>query len=239
MTDVSVAGLTKRFGAVTAVRDAGFIVTPGVTGFLGPNGAGKTTTLRMLLGLVRPTSGVALIDGRPYARWEQPRRIVGACLEASGFYPGRTAREHLAITARLAGVAARRVDQVLDEVGLTAEARRRVGGYSLGMRQRLGLASALLGDPQVLILDEPGNGLDPAGMAWLRGLLRDLAAQGRTVIVSSHVLAEVAQTVDRVIVMHAGTVRFTGALDELAGSAGLEGAFLQLTSDIAREGSRP
>jgi ABC-2 type transport system ATP-binding protein len=238
MTDVSVTGLTKRFGAVTAVRDADFTVSPGVTGFLGPNGAGKTTTLRMLLGLVRPTAGTALIDGRPYAQLSEPRRVVGALLEATGFHPGRTARDHLTITARQAGLPAHRVDQVLDEVGLTADARRRVGGYSLGMRQRLGLAAALLGDPRVLILDEPGNGLDPAGLAWLRGLLRDLASQGRTVIVSSHILAEVAQTVDRVIVMHAGGVRFTGTLDELAGPAGLEAAFLRLTSDTSLEGSR-
>ncbi|OJF13373.1 ABC transporter ATP-binding protein [Couchioplanes caeruleus] len=241
MTDVSVTRLTKRFGAVTAVRDAGFTVSPGVTGFLGPNGAGKTTTLRMLLGLVRPTAGTALIDGRPYAQLSEARRVVGALLEATGFHPGRTARDHLAITARLAGLPASRVGQVLDEVGLNGDAHRRVGGYSLGMRQRLGLAAALLGDPQVLILDEPGNGLDPAGMAWLRGLLRDLAAQGRTVIVSSHVLAEVAQTVDRVIVMHAGVVRFAGTLDELTapGAVGLEAAFLRLTSDPTLEGSRP
>ncbi|GAA3344990.1 ATP-binding cassette domain-containing protein [Amorphoplanes nipponensis] len=240
MVDVSVTGLTKRFGAVTAVRDAGFTVAPGVTGFLGPNGAGKTTTLRMLLGLVRPTAGAALIDGRPYARLSEPRRVVGALLEATGFHPGRTARDHLAITARLAGLPAYRVGQVLDEVGLAGDARRRVGGFSLGMRQRLGLAGALLGDPPVLILDEPGNGLDPAGMAWLRGLLRDLAAQGRTVIVSSHVLSEVAQTVDRVIVMHEGTVRFAGTLDELAepGPAGLEAAFLRLTSGLQPERSR-
>jgi ABC-2 type transport system ATP-binding protein len=241
MVDVSVTGLTKRFGAVTAVHGAGFTVSPGVTGFLGPNGAGKTTTLRMMLGLVRPTAGTVLIDGRPYAQLNEPRRVVGALLEATGFHPGRTARDHLAITARQAGLPSYRVGQVLAEVGLTGEARRRVGGYSLGMRQRLGLAAALLGDPPVLILDEPGNGLDPAGMAWLRGLLRDLAAQGRTVIVSSHVLSEVAQTADRVIVMHAGTVRFAGTLDELAvpGSAGLEAAFLRLTSAALPEGSRP
>ncbi|MBF9131685.1 ATP-binding cassette domain-containing protein [Plantactinospora sp. S1510] len=241
MTDVSITGLTKRFGPVTAVRDAGFTASPGVTGFLGPNGAGKTTVLRILLGLVRPTAGEALIDGVRYADLRHPRRVVGALLEATGFHPGRTARDHLTIAARLAALPVARVGQVLDDVGLAADAHRRVGGYSLGMRQRLGLAAALLGDPQVLILDEPANGLDPAGMAWLRGLLRDLADQGRTVIVSSHVLAEVAQTVDRVVVLHAGTVRFAGTLDELAGpgTGGLETAFLRLTSEPRLEGSRP
>jgi len=241
MTDVSVTGLTKRFGAVIAVRDAGFTASSGVTGFLGPNGAGKTTVLRMLLGLVRPTAGEALIGGVRYTHLRHPRRVVGALLEATGFHPGRTARDHLTIMARLAGLPAARVDRVLDDVGLAADAHRRVGGYSLGMRQRLGLAAALLGDPQVLILDEPANGLDPAGTAWLRGLLRDLADQGRTVLVSSHVLAEVAQTADRVVVMHAGTVRFAGALQDLAGPGadGLEAAFLRLTSEPRLEGSRP
>jgi ABC-2 type transport system ATP-binding protein len=224
MTDVSVTGLTKRFGAVTAVRDLSFDVPPGVTGFLGPNGAGKTTTLRMLLGLVRPSAGTATIGGRRYADLPHPRRVVGAVLEAAGFHPGRSAREHLLILARLDGVPGRRVDAVLDEVGLAGDARRRVGGYSLGMRQRLGLAAALLGDPEVLVLDEPGNGLDPAGMAWLRALLRDLAAQGRTVIVSSHVLAEVAQTVDRVVIVAGGELTYAGPLP-----GDFEAAFLRLT----------
>jgi ABC-2 type transport system ATP-binding protein len=227
MTDVSVQGLTKRFGTVTAVRDLSFAVPPGVTGFLGPNGAGKTTTLRMLLGLVRPSAGTATIGGRRYADLPHPRREVGAVLEAGGFHPGRRAREHLLILARLSGVPDRRVDEVLDEVGLTADAGRRVGGYSLGMRQRLGLAGALLGDPGVLVLDEPGNGLDPAGMAWLRALLRDLAAQGRTVIVSSHLLAEVAQTVDSLIIVTGGELKYAGPLDGLAGD--FEAAFLRLT----------
>jgi ABC-2 type transport system ATP-binding protein len=227
MTDVSVQGLTKRFGAVTAVHDLTFDVPPGVTGFLGPNGAGKTTTLRMLLGLVRPSAGTATIGGRRYADLSHPRRVVGAVLEAGGFHPGRRGREHLLILARLSGVPDARVDAVLDEVGLTADAGRRVGGYSLGMRQRLGLAGALLGDPAVLLLDEPGNGLDPAGMAWLRALLRDLAAQGRTVIVSSHVLAEVAQTVDSLIIVTGGELRFAGPLDALAGD--FEAEFLRLT----------
>jgi ABC-2 type transport system ATP-binding protein len=240
MAEVSVRGLTKRFGAVTAVRDLTFEVPAGVTGFLGPNGAGKTTTLRMLLGLVAPTAGTATIGGRNYRDLRHPRRVVGALLETSGFHPGRSARQHLTILAGLAGLtgpAVERVEAVLDEVGLTADAGRRVGGYSLGMRQRLGLAGALLGDPEVLILDEPGNGLDPAGMSWLRGLLRDLARQGRTVIVSSHVLAEIAQTADRAVIVNAGTLRYAGPLDELSGSAGsfeaLEAAFLRLTDEKA------
>jgi ABC-2 type transport system ATP-binding protein len=233
MTDVSFSGLTKRFGAVTAVRDLTFDVRPGVTGFLGPNGAGKTTTLRMLLGLVRPTAGTALIGGRRYADLARPRQVVGAVLEASGFHPGRSAREHLLILAGPSAAPARRVDDVLDEVGLAADADRRVGGFSLGMRQRLGLAAALLGDPEVLVLDEPGNGLDPGGMAWLRGLLRDLAAQGRTVLVSSHVLAEVAQTVDRVVIVNDGTLRYAGDLAQLSAAAGtLEDAFLRLTGSV-------
>ncbi|MGW4948336.1 ABC transporter ATP-binding protein [Actinoplanes sp. NPDC004185] len=236
MTDVSVRGLTKRFGAVTAVHDLSFDLGPGVTGFLGPNGAGKTTTLRMLLGLVKPTAGTATVDGRPYAELPRPRRVVGALLEASGFHPGRTARDHLLIQAQLAGLPATRADAVLDEVGLAADGGRRVSGYSLGMRQRLGLASALIGDPRVLILDEPGNGLDPGGMAWLRGLLRQLADQGRTVVVSSHILAEVAQTADRVLIVNGGVLRFAGPLAELsAGGDTLESAFLRLTTEL--EGS--
>jgi len=230
MTDVSLTGLTKRFGSLPVVDDLSCTLGPGVTGFLGPNGAGKTTTLRMLLGLVRPTAGTATIGGRPYPQLSEPRRVVGALLEAAGFHPGRTGRNHLLILAELGRVRPARVDAVLDEVGLTADADRRVGGYSLGMRQRLGLAAALLGDPEVLILDEPGNGLDPAGMAWLRSLLRNLADQGRTVIVSSHVLAEVAQTVDRVVILNAGRLRFAGPLGELAGGDDLESAFLRLTA---------
>jgi ABC-2 type transport system ATP-binding protein len=230
MTDVTVDGLTKRFGRVTAVDGLTAGLTAGVTGFLGPNGAGKTTVLRMILGLIRPTAGTALINGRRYAELEHPRRVVGAMLEASGFHPGRTGRQHLRIAARLGGIAEGRVDAVLDEVGLSEAADRRVRGYSLGMRQRLGLAAALLGDPPVLMLDEPANGLDPAGMAWLRGLLRGLAAQGRTIVVSSHVLAEVAQTVDRLIIVHRGTVRFAGPLTELCEPAALETEFLRLTT---------
>jgi ABC-2 type transport system ATP-binding protein len=175
-----------------------------VTGFLGPNGAGKTTTLRMLLGLVAPTSGAATIDGRPYRELADPARRVGAVLEQSGFHPGRSARDHLRVLATTAGLAPARVDEVLEQTGLAAAARRRVGGFSLGMRQRLGLAAALLGDPDVLVLDEPANGLDPEGVHWLRGLIRGLADQGRTVRVSSHLLAEVAQTVDQVVIIDRG-----------------------------------
>jgi ABC-2 type transport system ATP-binding protein len=205
MAVITIEGLTKRFGDVLAVDDLSFEVDQGtVVGFLGPNGAGKTTTLRTLLGLVTPTAGTARIDGRPYRALADPVRHVGAVLEASSFHPGRSARNHLRVVATAAGLPYARADQVLEQVGLAAAARRRVGGFSLGMRQRLGLAAALLGDPQVLILDEPANGLDPEGVHWLRGLLRHLADQGRTVLVSSHVLAEVAQTVDQVVIIAAG-----------------------------------
>jgi ABC-2 type transport system ATP-binding protein len=229
---VSVRALRKEFGGVRAVDDLTFDIPSGrVAGFLGPNGAGKTTTLRMLLGLIRPTAGVALIDGRRYADLPAPRRTVGAVLETTGFHPGRRARDHLSIAARAAGLPASRVDAVLDLVGLGADGHRRVGGFSLGMRQRLGLAGALLGDPRVLILDEPGNGLDPAGAAWLRDLLRRLADEGRTVLVSSHVLAEVAQTVDHVVIVHGGRLRFAGPLRDLASTPGrLENEFLRLTA---------
>jgi ABC-2 type transport system ATP-binding protein len=205
MAVITIQGLTKRFGDVLAVDDLTFEVDQGtVVGFLGPNGAGKTTTLRMLLGLVTPTAGSARIDGKPYRALAEPVRQVGAVLEAASFHPGRSARNHLRTVASAAGLPLRRADEVLAQVGLAEAARRRVGGFSLGMRQRLGLATALLGDPQVLILDEPANGLDPEGVHWLRGLLRQLADQGRTVLVSSHVLAEVAQTVDQVVIIAAG-----------------------------------
>jgi ABC-2 type transport system ATP-binding protein len=219
--------LTKRFGAVTAVDDLTFDVPAGrVTGFLGPNGAGKSTTLRMILGLVRPTAGDALVDGHRYADLPRPRRTVGALLETTGFHPGRRGRDHL----RVAGGRTGRVEEVLDRVGLTDAADRRVRSYSLGMRQRLGLATALLGDPRVLVLDEPANGLDPAGMAWLRGLLRDLAAEGRTVLFSSHVLSEVEQTVDHLVIVHDGALGYAGPLAGLDGP--LETAFLRLTAHV-------
>jgi ABC-2 type transport system ATP-binding protein len=205
MAVITIEGLTKRFGPVTAVEDLNFEVDRGtVVGFLGPNGAGKTTTLRTLLGLVSPTVGSARIDGRPYRELTDPVRHVGALLEASSFHPGRSARNHLRVVATAADLPLTRSDEVLEQVGLAQAAHRRVGGFSLGMRQRLGLATALLGDPQVLILDEPANGLDPEGIHWLRGLLRQLADQGRTVLVSSHVLAEVAQTVDQVVIIAGG-----------------------------------
>jgi ABC-2 type transport system ATP-binding protein len=205
MAVITIEGLTKRFGEVVAVDDLSFQVDQGtVVGFLGPNGAGKTTTLRTLLGLVTPTAGSARIDGKPYRELTDPVRHVGAVLEASSFHPGRSARNHLRVVATAAGLPPTRADETLAQVGLTEAARRRVGGFSLGMRQRLGLATALLGDPQVLILDEPANGLDPEGVHWLRGFLRQLADQDRTVLVSSHVLAEVAQTVDQVVIIARG-----------------------------------
>jgi ABC-2 type transport system ATP-binding protein len=229
---VEVRGLTKTFGRVTAVREMTFTAPAGkVTGFLGPNGSGKTTTLRMVLGLVRPDAGEALIGGVRYGRLARPRRSVGALLEATSFHPGRRARDHLRVLADAADVPARRVDEVLDQVDLASAARRRVREFSLGMRQRLGLAAALLGDPQVLLLDEPGNGLDPAGIAWLRGLLRGLADEGRTVVIASHVLSEVAQTVDHVVIVSEGRLRFAGSLGEIgAENNALESAFLRLTT---------
>ena len=217
---IEVRNLTKRYRSVTAVDDLSFTVTPGrVTGFLGPNGAGKTTTLRILLGLVTPTAGTATIGGRAYHELERPMRIVGAALEASSFHPGRSGRNHLRTVAAPVGIPDRRVDEVLDLVGLSADGGRRVGGYSLGMRQRLGLAATLLGDPRVLVLDEPANGLDPAGIAWLRSLLRFLAAEGRTVLVSSHMLSEVAQTVDDVVIIAKGRLVHASDLPTLQAMA--------------------
>ena len=229
---VEVRGLTKTFGRVTAVDEMSFTAPAGkVTGFLGPNGSGKTTTLRMVLGLVRPDAGAALIGGVPYPRLHEPRRYVGALLEATGFHPGRRARDHLRVLADAAQVPDRRVDEVLDQVDLTSAARRRVREFSLGMRQRRGKAEALLGDPRVLLLDEPANGLDPAGIAWLRGLLRDLADEGRTVVVASHVLSEVAQTVDNIVIVSDGRLRFAGPLGDIADTnTALESAFLKLTT---------
>ena len=220
MAVITIQGLTKRFGDVLAVDDLSFAVDQGtVVGFLGPNGAGKTTTLRMLLGLVSPTAGSARIDGKPYRALADPIRHVGAVLEASSFHPGRSARNHLRVISTAAGLPLARADEVLAQVGLAEAARRRVGGFSLGMRQRLGLATALLGDPQVLILDEPANGLDPEGVHWLRGFLRQLADQGRTVLVSSHVLAEVAQTVDQVVIIDRGRLVAQSTLTALTAGA--------------------
>jgi ABC-2 type transport system ATP-binding protein len=215
---IDVVGLTKRFGTVLALDDLSFSVRPGVvTGFLGPNGAGKTTTLRCLLGLVSPTAGTVTIDGRAYRDIHDPLRTVGAALEAASFHPGRSARAHLEVMALAGGLPTSRVGEVLTLVGMTEFADRRVGGYSLGMRQRLALAQALLGDPPVLVLDEPANGLDPAGIAWLRHFLRALAGEGRTVVISSHVLSEVQQTVDDVVVIARGRLVRQGALADLEG----------------------
>jgi ABC-2 type transport system ATP-binding protein len=202
---IEVRNLAKSFGRLRAVDDLTFTVEKGqVVGFLGPNGAGKTTTLRMLLGLVAPTAGTATIGGRAYRDLTDPLHVVGAALEASGFHPGRTGRDHLRIHALAGGTGRARIEEVLDLVDLAGAADRQVGGYSLGMRQRLGLATALLHVPEVLILDEPANGLDPEGVRWLRGLLRGLADEGRTVLVSSHILAEVAQTADSVVILDEG-----------------------------------
>ncbi|HEY8718443.1 ABC transporter ATP-binding protein [Pengzhenrongella sp.] len=212
--------LSKTFGAVRAVDDLSFSVQPGrVTGFLGPNGAGKTTTLRILLGLVRPTAGSATIGGQQYARMPRPMRIVGAALEAASFHPGRSALDHLRVYAPQVGVSDARCREVLALVGMDTVEGRRVGTFSLGMRQRLALAGTLLGDPRVLLLDEPANGLDPEGIAWLRGLLRHLAAEGRTVLVSSHVLSEVEQTVDDVVIIARGRLVHSSPLAELAALA--------------------
>jgi ABC-2 type transport system ATP-binding protein len=228
---VDVRSLTKRYGELTAVEDLTFSLEPGtVTGFLGPNGAGKTTTLRLLLGLAEPTAGEALVFGRRYRELDQPARRVGAVLESNDFHPGRSGRDHLRALALPAELPASRVDEVLEVVELTPAADRRVKTYSLGMRQRLGLAAALLGDPQLLVLDEPANGLDPAGVHWLRSFMQAFAEQGGTVLVSSHVLAEVAQTVGRVVIIDRGRLVAAMRMDELAGRGEtLEDAYLELT----------
>ena len=202
---VEVRGLTKRYGSTTAVDDLTFSIPAGrITGFLGPNGAGKSTTLRALLGLIHPTAGEARVEGALYTQLQDPLGTVGAVLESDSFHPGRSGRNHLRILAAAAGLSTARVDEVLATVELTGAARRRVGGYSLGMRQRLSVAGALLGQPQLLILDEPANGLDPEGIRWLRDFLRSFAADGGTVLISSHVLPEVAQIVDEVVIIHRG-----------------------------------
>jgi len=214
-------GLTKRFGGLTAVDDLSFVLEAGtITGFLGPNGAGKTTTLRMLLGLAAPTGGRALIFDQPYSQLADAARRVGAVLEATDFHPGRTGRDHLRTLSRAVELPDSRVDKVLGLVELTDAAGRRVKGYSLGMRQRLGLASALLGDPELLVLDEPANGLDPEGVRWLRDFLRTFASEGRTVLISSHVLAEVAQTVDQVLIISRGRLVVETSLESLTARVG-------------------
>ena len=221
---IEVERLTKRYGKTVAVDDLTFRVESGrITGFLGPNGAGKTTTLKAVLALIRPTSGETKVLGRHYRDLDDPLRKVGAVLETSRYHPGRSGRNHLRVVAAQAGIPRQRVEEVLELVALKDAARRRVGGYSLGMRQRLGLAAALLGDPEVLILDEPANGLDPAGIRWLRDLLRQLAGRGRTILISSHVLAEVEQIVDEVVIIHRGRFVTQSSTAELAGqvSAGV------------------
>ncbi|MEW1699934.1 MULTISPECIES: ABC transporter ATP-binding protein [unclassified Streptomyces] len=213
--------LTKRYGDTTVVRDLSFTVHPGtVTGFLGPNGAGKSTTLRMILGLDAPTSGHATVDGRPYARHSAPLTRVGALLEARAAHPGRTARQHLTALALTHGIPRARVARVLDLTGLTRAADRRVKGFSLGMGQRLGIAAALLGDPATVVLDEPVNGLDPEGVLWIRTLLRSLAAEGRTVLVSSHLMSETALTADHVIVIGKGRLLADTTVDALVRGSG-------------------
>lgn len=217
---ITVDRLSKRFRHVLAVDDLSFGLKHGtVTGFLGPNGAGKTTTLRMLLGLMRPTSGSASLFGQPYAAIPNPARRVGAVLEATDFHPGRSAHNHLLMLAYAADLPADRVDEVLALVELSKAAHRRVGGYSMGMRQRLGLASALLGDPELLILDEPANGVDPEGVRWLREFLRSFASDGKTVLVSSHVLGEVAQTADEVVIINHGRLVTMSPLPDLLAQA--------------------
>jgi ABC-2 type transport system ATP-binding protein len=229
---ISVRGLTKRYGSQLAVEDLTFALEAGtITGFLGPNGAGKSTTMRLLLGLAQPTAGEALLFGRRYADLEHPARRVGAVLESGDFDPGRSGRNHLRALALAIGVETRRVDELLELVGLRTAAGQRVRTYSLGMRQRLGLAGALLGDPELLLLDEPANGLDPEGIHWLRGFLRHFADEGRTVLISSHVLAEVAQTVEAVVIINRGRLVATLGRDELGdGERSLEDRYLELTA---------
>jgi ABC-2 type transport system ATP-binding protein len=242
MNIIHVDRLTKDFGAVRAVDDLSFGIREGtIVGFLGPNGSGKTTTLRALLGLVEPTSGTAYIDGRRYRDLTDPLRRVGVMLEAAA-HPARSARNHLRILAAETGMPASRVDQLLELVELTPAARRKVGGFSLGMRQRLGLAGALMGDPHILVLDEPANGLDPEGIRWLRDFLRGLAAEGRTILLSSHVLSEVAQTVDEVVVIGSGRLIAHAPLEELMAD-GHKGGRVRLRSpelgrlgEVLREG---
>ncbi|GAA2226885.1 hypothetical protein GCM10010430_02640 [Kitasatospora cystarginea] len=233
---VAVENLAKRYGEVTAVEDLTFRVRPGrIVGLLGRNGAGKTTTLRMLLGLTRPSSGTAAVFGRPYAELPRASHRVGVSMEGVGPTPGTSGRRDLKIWAKTLGLPAARVDEVLHEVGLDDAADRKVKGYSLGMRQRLNLATALLADPELLVLDEPANGLDPDGIRWLRTTLRRLAGEGRTILLSSHLMAEVEQTVDDIVVIQQ-TLRYCGSLDELTGGGTrrLEDCFFELVGDPSR-----
>jgi ABC-2 type transport system ATP-binding protein len=232
---VSVRGLSKRYGDVAAVDGLTFTLERGsITGFLGPNGAGKTTTLRLLLGLAEPTAGEALVFGRRYCELDEPSRRIGALLESGDFDPGRSGRNHLRTLALATGVGYHRVEELLELIELERAAHRPVRTYSLGMRQRLGLAAALLGDPELLVLDEPANGLDPVGIAWLRGFLHRFAADGRTVLISSHVLAEVAQTVQTALIISGGRLVGELELDQLRdGGRSLESAYLELTGALA------
>ncbi|GAA3169278.1 hypothetical protein GCM10010486_40340 [Nonomuraea roseoviolacea subsp. carminata] len=231
--------LTKRYGDTLAVDDLSFTVEPGhVTGFLGPNGAGKSTTMRLILGLDTPTSGEALVNGRPYTTLRRPMAQVGALLDAGAVHGGRTAYHHLLCLARTNDIGERRVAEVLDLVGLTGVARRRVGGFSLGMRQRLGIAAALLGDPRVLMFDEPVNGLDPDGVRWIRDLMRSLAAEGRTVLLSSHLMSEMALTADRIVIMGRGKLIAEATIQELTTRyPTLEDAYLALTAGSVQFGA--
>ncbi|ROP37068.1 ABC transporter ATP-binding protein [Saccharothrix texasensis] len=218
---IEVRGLTRRYGDVLAVDDLSFTVEPGkVTGFLGPNGAGKSTTMRVVLGLDRPTSGTALVNGRPYAAFAEPLREVGALLDPGAAHPGRTGRAHLRVAARSNGLPRRRVEEVIERVGLGRAARRRIKGYSLGMRQRLGIATALIGDPAVLMFDEPINGLDLDGVRWIRGLLRQLADEGRTVLISSHLLGEMEQIADRLVVIGRGRLIADATTEQILSGLG-------------------
>jgi ABC-2 type transport system ATP-binding protein len=228
-------GLTKHYGRTVAVRDLTFTVQPGVvTGFLGPNGAGKSSTMRMLTGLDRPDAGQATVNGRPYRELRLPLREVGAMLEAKSFHPGRSARAHLGALAASNAIPGRRVEEVLGLVGLAAVAGRRAGTFSLGMAQRLGIAAALLGDPGIVILDEPVNGLDPEGIHWIRNLMKSLAAEGRTVLISSHLISEVAQTADELIVIGQGRLLAQTTVAELSATANsLEDAFFRLTESTS------
>jgi len=228
---IEARGLVKRYGSTTAVDHLSFDVRPGtVTGFLGPNGAGKSTTMRMILGLDRPDAGTARVNGKSYHDLRWPLREVGALLEAKAFHPGRTARSHLGALAASNAIPPRRISDVLEITGMGTAADRRAGKFSLGMAQRLGIAAALLGDPGVLLLDEPVNGLDPEGIRWIRGLLKNLAAHGRTVLISSHLISEVAQTADRLIVIGQGRLLAQTTVAELSSrSSSLEEAFFELT----------
>ncbi len=232
-TTIVVNGLRKRFGPTLALDGMSFAVEPGqVTGFVGPNGAGKSTTMRVVLGLDAPDAGTALVGGRPYRDLSHPLRVVGSLLDAGALQPGRTARNHLLWLAHSQGLTGERVDAVLEQAGLTGVARRRAGGFSLGMRQRLGIAAAMLGDPPVLLLDEPFNGMDPEGIVWIRGFLRALAAEGRAVLLSTHLMSELQDTADHVVVVGRGRVLADRTMPELlARHRSLEQAYLELTRD--------